>query len=74
MNFLLPDHVCNPGFLGIVGEHSNKVTFDKTSIIGLVIWMFCVLYSSLRSASQVARVANPDPEKQGKVFAIQKLM
>ncbi|XP_055716605.1 probable serine incorporator isoform X1 [Phlebotomus papatasi] len=59
-----PDHVCNPGFLGIVGEHSNKVTFDKTSIIGLVIWLFCVLYSSLRSASQVARVANPDPEKQ----------
>uniref|UniRef100_A0A1B0CM63 Uncharacterized protein n=1 Tax=Lutzomyia longipalpis TaxID=7200 RepID=A0A1B0CM63_LUTLO len=61
---LLQNRVCNPGFLGIVGEHSNKVTFDKTSIIGLIIWMFCVLYSSLRSASQVARVANPDPEKQ----------
>ncbi|GAB0093049.1 hypothetical protein DMENIID0001_081010 [Sergentomyia squamirostris] len=58
------DQVCNPGFLGIVGDQSNKVTVDKTSIIGLVIWLFCVLYSSLRSASQVARVTNPDPERQ----------
>lgn len=41
------------------------MNFDKTSIIGLVIWILCILYSSLRSASRVAQVAIPDPEKQG---------
>ncbi|XP_058116251.1 serine incorporator 1 isoform X2 [Anopheles ziemanni] len=57
-----PDPECNPGFLGIIGEKSNKVHFDKTSIIGLVIWLLCILYSSLRSASNVSRFS--DPEKQ----------
>lgn len=63
--FLSLDSQCNPGLLGIVGDGQNKVTFDKTSIIGLVIWILCVLYTSLRSASKVAQVAMPDPEKQG---------
>jgi hypothetical protein len=58
-----PDAECNPGFLSIVGE-KHKVTFDKTSIIGLVVWILCVLYSSLRSASKVAQIGLPDPEKQ----------
>lgn len=62
--FLFKDQECNPGFLGTNGGH-NKVTFDTTSIIGLIIWMLCVLYSSLRSASKVAQVTIPDPEKQG---------
>lgn len=60
-----PNQECNPGFLGTNGSHHNKVTFDTTSIIGLIIWILCVLYSSLRSASKVAQVAIPDPEKQG---------
>uniref|UniRef100_A0A182K669 Serine incorporator 1 n=1 Tax=Anopheles christyi TaxID=43041 RepID=A0A182K669_9DIPT len=57
-----PDAECNPGFLGIIGEKSNKVHFDKTSIVGLIIWLLCILYSSLRSASNVSRL--PDLENQ----------
>uniref|UniRef100_A0A182VWX8 Serine incorporator 1 n=1 Tax=Anopheles minimus TaxID=112268 RepID=A0A182VWX8_9DIPT len=57
-----PDAECNPGFLGIIGEKSTKVHFDKTSIIGLIIWLLCILYSSMRSASNVSQFA--DPEKQ----------
>lgn len=60
-----PDEECNPGLLGIIGQKSeSKVTFDTTSIIGLCIWMLCVLYSSLRSASAVAQVTMPDNERQ----------
>lgn len=59
-----PDGNCNPGLLGIISNDHNKVSFDKTSIIGLVIWMFCILYSSLRSASAVSSLAQ-DPERQG---------
>lgn len=62
-----PNPDCNPGMLGIIGEHKSKVTFDKTAIIGLVIWMLCVLYSSLRSASQVASIVNTDSEMRGKL-------
>ncbi|XP_055606339.1 serine incorporator 1 isoform X3 [Uranotaenia lowii] len=58
-----PDAECNPGFLGIIGDaKKNNVHFDKTSIIGLIIWMLCILYSSLRSANNVSRLS--DPEKQ----------
>ncbi|XP_050072144.1 serine incorporator 1-like [Anopheles maculipalpis] len=57
-----PDAECNPGFLGIIGEKSSKVHFDKTSIVGLIIWLLCILYSSMRSASNVSQFS--DPEKQ----------
>jgi hypothetical protein len=60
-----PDTNCNPGLAGIISGDKNKVSFDKTSIVGLVIWMFCVLYSSLRSASAAASLSQPDPERQG---------
>lgn len=64
-----PDPVCNPGLFGKAGgDPANKVAFDNTSIIGLVIWLLCILYTSLRSASKVAQVAIPDPEKQGNGF------
>jgi hypothetical protein len=54
--------------MGLISNSDHtKVTFDKTSIIGLIIWMICILYSSLRSASAVASVVQ-DPEKQGKLF------
>lgn len=43
-----------------------QITFDKTSIVGLVIWMVCLLYSSLKSASKVSELTVPDIEKQGK--------
>lgn len=61
-----PNPECNPGMMAIIGEHKTKITFDTSSIIGLVIWMFCVLYSSLRSASKVAKIVTPDTESHGK--------
>lgn len=60
-----PDHQCNPGFVGIISGDKTKVSFDKTSIVGLVIWMFCILYSSLRSANAASSISQPDPERQG---------
>lgn len=45
---------------------ASKITFDKTSIVGLVIWMVCLLYSSLKSASKVSELTVPDIEKQAK--------
>lgn len=53
-----PDHQCNPGFLGIFAgnDAQNRVTFDKESIIGLIIWFSCVLYSSLRTASKSSKI------------------
>lgn len=54
-----PDHNCNPGFFGIIPNDAhieNRVTFDKESIIGLIIWFSCVLYSSLRTASKSSKI------------------
>ncbi|XP_017784317.1 PREDICTED: probable serine incorporator isoform X3 [Nicrophorus vespilloides] len=55
-----PDSNCNPGLLGIIGSGKEadptQMGFDKESIIGLIIWMCCVLYSSLRSASKSSRI------------------
>lgn len=43
---------CNPGFWGLFGGKSSG-NFD---VIGLIIWMLCVLYSSLRSASKSSKI------------------
>ncbi|XP_067014200.1 probable serine incorporator isoform X2 [Anabrus simplex] len=55
-----PDKQCNPGLLAFVGnsttDQTSKVSFDSESIIGLVIWMLCVLYSSLRTASKSSKI------------------
>ncbi|XP_006618653.1 probable serine incorporator isoform X4 [Apis laboriosa] len=54
-----PDHECNPGFLEIIlndADSRNRVAFDKESIIGLIIWFSCVLYSSLRTASKSSKI------------------
>ena len=54
------DSECNPGLLGIVGAGSttknHQMGFDSEGIVGLVVWMCCVLYSSLRSASQSSKI------------------
>jgi hypothetical protein len=47
--------MCNPGFLGFFGKKSGS-TFDSESIVGLCIWMCCVLYSSLRTASSSSKI------------------
>ncbi|XP_046392594.1 probable serine incorporator isoform X1 [Ischnura elegans] len=56
-----PERRCNPGLLGIItpgGEEPNgrTMTFDKEGLIGLAIWVCCVLYSSLRTASSSSRI------------------
>lgn len=55
-----PDHECNPGFFQIISGNDiraqNRVAFDKESIIGLIIWFSCVLYSSLRTASKSSKL------------------
>ncbi|XP_034173791.1 serine incorporator TMS1 isoform X2 [Osmia lignaria lignaria] len=52
-----PDLKCNPGFLELIsGNARNRVAFDKESIIGLIIWFSCVLYSSLRTASKSSKI------------------
>jgi hypothetical protein len=51
---------CNPGFLDIISgtdiKAQSRIAFDKESIIGLIIWFSCVLYSSLRSASKSSKL------------------
>ncbi|KAI4464280.1 serine incorporator [Holotrichia oblita] len=53
-----PDKSCNPGMLGIVGggTETAQVGFDVESIIGLIIWLLCVMYSSFRSASNSSKI------------------
>ncbi|KAG7202801.1 hypothetical protein KM043_009962 [Ampulex compressa] len=55
-----PDHFCNPGFFAMIPGKSvdtqSQVALDKQSIIGLIIWFSCVLYSSLRTASKSAKI------------------
>lgn len=45
---------CNPGVWGIFGKESSGN--NDIDIIGLLIWMCCVLYSSLRSASKSSKI------------------
>lgn len=58
--FKFADRDCNPGFIPGMSSHDvatqNRVAFDKESIIGLIIWFSCVLYSSLRTASKSSKI------------------
>ncbi|KAG8232434.1 hypothetical protein J437_LFUL012864 [Ladona fulva] len=58
-----PDRKCNPGLLAFLGDtsaNSRYVTMDKETLIGLAIWVCCVLYSSLRTASSSSRITMSD--------------
>jgi len=66
--FIYSDAKCKPNFSDIINgqpgpssEESNP-TFDAESIVGLVIWFCCVLYSSIRTASngQTERLIGSD--------------
>ena len=39
---------------------TNKVHFDSENLIGLAVWMACVLYSSLRTASSSSKIVGSD--------------
>lgn len=57
-----PERECNPSLTAIKGGDQAQVwtgdTFDWQSIIGLFIWLFAVLYSSIRTSthSQVGKL------------------
>ena len=51
------------------GGHSSKVTFDTTNIIGLIVWLLCILYNCINSAVEVSKINN-DGEKRGKASII----
>ena len=65
-----PGHMCKPDFSGNnstntdddSGKNNNARSFDTQSIIGLVIFIMCVLYSSIRtsSSSQAAKLTGSD--------------
>lgn len=63
-----PDRKCHADFFP--SDPKTKITFDKTSLVGLIIWMMCILYSSLKSASKVSEITMPDIEQQGKPRSI----
>lgn len=46
--------------------HNSKVTFDTTNIIGLVVWLLCILYNCFSSAVEVSKINNDNSEKRGK--------
>lgn len=45
--------------------HNSKVTFDTTNIIGLVVWLLCILYNCFSSAVEVSKINNDSSEKRG---------
>lgn len=79
-HFPLPstEKACNPGMFGQDLEglgngtttlapptHNSKVTFDTTNIIGLVVWLLCILYNCFSSAVEVSKINNDNSEKRG---------
>ncbi|KAJ8383369.1 hypothetical protein AAFF_G00221590 [Aldrovandia affinis] len=62
-----PDRKCNPSLLGIIGYNSTSPAgqddavqwWDAQGIVGLILFLMCVLYSSIRnsSSSQVNRLS-----------------
>lgn len=55
-----PDKGCNPGFIPGLSNNTSAVHFDGQSMIGLLIWACCVIYSSLRSASKSSKFTMSD--------------
>lgn len=59
-----PDRKCKPSFSSMLNgtDDEPKQTFDAESIVGLIIWFCCVLYSSIRTASngQTERLIGSD--------------
>jgi len=55
------DAECKPDISGL-GDPTHTPRFDTVSIVGLVIWLLCVLYSSIRTASnsQVGKLTMSD--------------
>ena len=48
---------CNPGLLPFISQNNGTDVFDKESIVGLILWILIVIYSSLRSGSSSNKMA-----------------
>ncbi|XP_062133217.1 serine incorporator 1 isoform X1 [Drosophila sulfurigaster albostrigata] len=68
-----PERACNPGMFGVIENvtttlapptHKSKVTFDTTNIIGLVVWLLCILYNCFSSAVEVSKINHDSSEKR----------
>ncbi|KAH8240100.1 hypothetical protein KR032_011199 [Drosophila birchii] len=71
-----PEKECNPGMFGLMDgmgnatttvappSHNSKVTFDTTNIIGLVVWLLCILYNCISSAVEVSKITHDNSEKR----------
>uniref|UniRef100_A0A8C7Q4F7 Serine incorporator 1 n=1 Tax=Oncorhynchus mykiss TaxID=8022 RepID=A0A8C7Q4F7_ONCMY len=46
-----PDRTCNPSLLSIFQQTLTTVWWDTQSIVGLTIFILCILYSSIRSSN-----------------------
>ncbi|XP_065359699.1 serine incorporator 1 isoform X3 [Calliphora vicina] len=69
-----PEKICNPGMFNIIEGNTSvttmapptpnsKVTFDTTNIIGLIVWMLCILYNCISSAVEVSKINNTDEKR-----------
>ncbi|XP_032574435.1 serine incorporator 1 isoform X4 [Drosophila sechellia] len=71
-----PEKECNPGMFGMMEgfgnatttaappTHTTRVTFDTTNIIGLVVWLLCILYNCISSAVEVSKISHDNSEKR----------
>lgn len=52
-------HECNSAFVDAIDKRDlatqSQVSFGKEAIIGLIIWILCMLYSTIRTASSSSR-------------------
>lgn len=63
-----PDKNCKPDWGEVISgqdpssddDKNDEPAFDGESIASLIIWFFCVLYSSMRTASQASRLTMSD--------------
>ncbi|KAH8304012.1 hypothetical protein KR018_003317 [Drosophila ironensis] len=72
-----PQKECNPGMFGMIEGFGNsttttvappsnhsRVTFETTNIIGLVVWLLCILYNCISSAVEVSKITHDNSEKR----------
>lgn len=57
-----PHPKCNPGLLAIIRGKTSAVGLHRESVVGLIIWILVVIYSSIRTASSSKKLLPSDSE------------